>query len=145
MAITPADEEFLAQAENSSIHGSIVCGLVRKLGTNLGPLALEISNYINKTEENLKKQLKQTKDKLEKVMKDKLRMNVVRSDLENFFLECVETVRRQIIRRKYMNKDPQNMNYYLNEIKDYNVFRMEDKIKILELLVSHEKLLIYLY
>jgi hypothetical protein len=37
------------------------------------------------------------------------------------------------------------MNYYLNEIKDYNIFRMEDKIKILELLVSHEKLLIYLY
>lgn len=37
------------------------------------------------------------------------------------------------------------MNLYLNEVKDYNVFRMEDKIKILELLVSNEKLLIYLY
>ena len=37
------------------------------------------------------------------------------------------------------------MDEYLNEIKDYNVFRMEDKIKVLELLVSHEKLLIYLY
>ena len=44
-----------------------------------------------------------------------------------------------------MQKDSQNINYYLNEIKDYNVFRMEDKIRILELLVSHEKLLIYLY
>jgi len=37
------------------------------------------------------------------------------------------------------------MNYYLNEIKDYNVFRMEDKVKILELLVSNERLLIFLY
>lgn len=44
-----------------------------------------------------------------------------------------------------MSKDPQNINYYLNEIKDYSVFRLEDKTKILELLLSHEKLLIYLY
>ena len=44
-----------------------------------------------------------------------------------------------------MNKETQNLNYYLNEIKDYNVFRMEDKIKILELLVSHERILIFLY
>ena len=44
-----------------------------------------------------------------------------------------------------MQKDPHNMNYYMNEIKDYNIFRMEDKIKILELLVSNEKLLIFLY
>lgn len=34
---------------------------------------------------------------------------------------------------------------YINKIKDYNTFRVEDKLKILELLLTHEKLLIYLY
>jgi len=41
------------------------------------------------------------REKLEKIMSDKLKMGAVRSDLESFFLECVETVRRQVARRKY--------------------------------------------
>lgn len=33
----------------------------------------------------------------------------------------------------------------MNKIRDFKVFRIEDKIKILELVLTHEKLLIFLY
>lgn len=68
----------------------------------------------------------------------------MRSDLENFFLECVETVRKQIIKRKPPTKST-HINFYLNQIKDYSLFRTEDKIKILELLLSNEKLMMFIY
>lgn len=113
--------------------------------SNINTMSKEITYYLNTLEQRKDKQLKTMKEKLEKIISEKLKLNFVRSDLEDFFLECVETVRRQIVKRKYQHKDCNNMNYYLNEIKDYNIFRMEDKMKILELLVSHEKLLIYIY
>jgi len=33
----------------------------------------------------------------------------------------------------------------MEDMKDYNIFRMEDKAKILELLLTNENLIIFLY
>lgn len=33
----------------------------------------------------------------------------------------------------------------MDSIKDYSIFRKEDKLKILELVLSNEKILVFLY
>ena len=70
---------------------------------------------------------------------------MIRSDLENFFLECVETVRRQVMKRRAPQQRETSAVLLGSGLHDYTVFRAEDKQHILELLLTHEKLLVYLY
>ncbi|KAL4482589.1 hypothetical protein ABPG72_005832 [Tetrahymena utriculariae] len=154
--------------------GSQIISIVKKNiegEISVAQLIHEIAQYCKIITDRKQKQLKQVKDKLEKTLKEKLKMGMARSDLETFFLECVETARKQIIKRKYVagssanqtvkkgdqngqgqtnqnsifQSPNKNMGDFVESIKDYRVFRSEDKVKILELLLSHEKLMMYLY
>ncbi|EAS06159.1 myosin heavy chain, putative (macronuclear) [Tetrahymena thermophila SB210] len=154
--------------------GSQIISIVKKNiegEISVAQLIHEIAQYCKIITDRKQKQYKQVKDKLEKTLKEKLKMGMARSDLETFFLECVETARKQIIKRKYVaggsanqtakkgeqnglsqtnqnsifQSPNKNMGDFVESIKDYKVFRSEDKVKILELLLSHEKLMMYLY
>lgn len=49
---------------------------------------------MKREEEKRIKQVKVVKDKLDKARKETVNHNVVRSDLERFFFECIEAVRK---------------------------------------------------
>ncbi|KAL4499123.1 hypothetical protein ABPG72_017025 [Tetrahymena utriculariae] len=127
-------------------QSDFIAEMVMKYENDQLALVKEITHMFKVEDEKKQKQIKKLKERLDKVLKEKLTQNVVRSDLENFFLECIETVRKQIIKRKPPPKTAENqLNFYLTQIKDYSVFRNEDKIKILELLLSNERLLMFIY
>ncbi|KAL4449906.1 hypothetical protein ABPG74_015025 [Tetrahymena malaccensis] len=127
-------------------QSDFIAEMVMKYENDQLALVREITHMFKVEDEKKQKQIKKLKERLDKVLKEKLTQNVVRSDLENFFLECIETVRKQIIKRKPPPKTAENqLNFYLTQIKDYSVFRNEDKIKILELLLSNERLLMFIY
>lgn len=51
--------------------------------------AKDVINHLKKIEEDRYKVIKKYKDKSEQLLKEKIKLNNTRSDLEAFFLECV--------------------------------------------------------
>lgn len=68
--------------------------MILKNGTDHVTLVKQMTQLLRMEDDKRVRQLKQLKEKLEKVVRDKLTQNVVRNDLESFFLECIETVRK---------------------------------------------------
>ncbi|KAM3134605.1 hypothetical protein pb186bvf_013247 [Paramecium bursaria] len=130
----------------SSTHLNIVKDMLnQKLSdqdTNL--VVDDILNYIQKIEGGYIQKQRNMQQKISSLLQSQTRSNVIRSELENFFLECVESVRRDIMKRKSINHVKQ-MQQYVEQLSNFQVFLKEDKQKVLELLLSHEKLLVYLY
>lgn len=75
-------------------QSDFIAEMVAKYQNDHITLVREITHMFKIEEDKKQKQVKQLKDRLDKILKEKLTQNVLRSDLENFFLECIETVRK---------------------------------------------------
>jgi hypothetical protein len=65
--------------------------------------------------------------------------------MENLFLECVDEVKKDVWKRRVENFANQKFRRNNQTAKENNYFPAADKRKILELLVSKEKVLMMLY
>lgn len=62
-------------------------------------------------------------------------------ELKNWFLECIETIRKQVAQRKFYGYKSED----LNGISSWEQFRMIDKLRLLEMFMQNEKLLVWMY
>ena len=113
----------------------------------------------------LKSKLKEQKRKTTMANSNKVNYLAEKSDLEDFFLDCIEQVRKDIVKRKAksdslsgprrLNKSSSALNYEgglgvngkikgLSKAKLKN-FTKTDKSKVIEMLISNEQVLLFLY
>ncbi|CAD8098440.1 unnamed protein product [Paramecium primaurelia] len=104
----------------------------------------KITKYITIIEQKYQNQNRILNEKVQKLLISQNKKSIIRSDLEYFFLECVETVRKEIQKKRPLTNFQQYQSY-LDSMQDFSQFYKEDKIKILELVVSNEKLLVFIY
>ncbi|CAD8105271.1 unnamed protein product [Paramecium sonneborni] len=104
----------------------------------------KITKYVTIIEQKYQNQTKILKEKVQKLLISQNKKSIIRSDLEYFFLECIDAVRREIFKKRPLGNFQQQQSY-LDSIQDFQQFYKEDKIKILELVVSNEKLLVFIY
>ncbi|CAK89925.1 unnamed protein product (macronuclear) [Paramecium tetraurelia] len=105
----------------------------------------KISKYVSQIEQKYQKQIQALNQKANNLLISQNKKSVIRSDLESFFLDCVETVRRDILKKKRPFGTNQQLQASMEHISDFSQFHKEDKLKILELVVSNEKILVFLY
>ena len=131
-------------------------------------LKLEVEDLKTKLEErdNLIWELRTKLDNEKKTAKwaqtDKARRLMERSELEEFFLSCIDEVRKDLIRRKatsaaYSNKKNMKKSasskslegqYQTNQNErdpKFEEYTATDKKKVIELLMSNENVLLFLY
>ncbi|CAD8198375.1 unnamed protein product [Paramecium octaurelia] len=94
----------------------------------------EIAQYVSFIENSQTKQIQLLRQKMNQAICQSTKAFATRSEYEEFFIDCVEQVRKDIMRRR------QNAQVD-NKFSDFNVFRKEDKFKVLELVLMNEKLL----
>ncbi|CAD8109803.1 unnamed protein product [Paramecium sonneborni] len=104
-----------------------------------------ISKYVTQIQFKQQKQIQKLNQKVHNLLISQNKKSIIRSDLESFFLECVESVRRDILKKKRPFGNNQLQQSQIENITDFSQFYKEDKLKILELVVSNEKILIFLY
>jgi len=114
----------------------------------------ELERYMEAQESKFHESVKHYKSIIENEKKKIINLNaqknnafVQKSDLEGLFLECVEEVRKEVLRRRAKSllhqKFPRKSGSAQRERKD--LFTPSDKRKILELLISNEQVLVHLY
>ena len=111
------------------------------------------------TVKQLKTQLDQEHKQLRQMRAEKVNFLSQRNELEEFFLQCIEEVRKEIVKRRSissayktmkrstsqssMRKQQQQSNQVPNpKLEQYT---STDKKKVIELLMSNENVLLFLY
>ncbi|CAD8107455.1 unnamed protein product [Paramecium sonneborni] len=94
----------------------------------------EIAQYVSFIENTQTKQIHLLRQKMNQAISQSTKAFATRSEYEEFFIDCVEQVRKDIMRRR------QNVQLE-NKLSDFNVFRKEDKLKVLELVLMNDRLL----
>jgi len=109
---------------------------------------------------HLKNQIDQEKKNARSLRADKVNFMMQRNELEEFFLQCIEEVRKDIVKRKSLNQATQKKNMLWSasrgslakestddELPNAKLehFTATDKRKVIELLMSNENVLLFLY
>ena len=107
---------------------------------------------------NLKSKLKLQKNKTIAANSEKVKYFAHRNDLEDFFLNCIEEVKKDISKRKIQADGyAKKLNKSSSEVFDkraktakskapkLDAFTKTDKKKVIELLISNDQVLLYLY
>ena len=78
-----------------------------------------------------------------KLKREKVLFRQDKNDLEEFFLQCIEEVRKDIMKRRAITHN-QTMKHATKQNK-LEEFTSTDKRKVIELLLSNESVLCFLY
>ena len=105
----------------------------------------EIENKFNESVKHLKNCLEAEKKKNKMIAAQQNSILNVKSEMENLFLECVDEVKKDVWKRKVDSITNQKFKRSNMTAKENNYFPATDKRRILELLVSKEKVLMMLY
>ncbi|CDW75865.1 UNKNOWN [Stylonychia lemnae] len=127
--------------------------------------ALE-TNY-NDTIKEMRMQIEREKNKLRRYQSDKVNNNAEKNDLESLFVDCIEEVRKDIMKRRlkneiYNKKKFQQIEKNSEEAKEFEEsllrlaqlaknrikitdFTIRDKCNLLDLFVNNEKTLLKIY
>ena len=138
----------------SSKSGLYVMDLMQKYPAKDGSFYYQLEKYLNEREVVFKTAIKQARQSLSSEKKKLLNVSVQQSsvffektDLELIFLECVDEVRKEVIKRR--TNVFSNQKYTKRAASSQSVEKTtltpSDKQKILELLVSNEKVLVLIY
>lgn len=90
-----------------------------------------IQEVIMEAEEARDRKLEELSTKYEKVLRQTSSQNIRANDLEQFFFKCVETARKEILKRT------SNLQSYGVDFIDYDSFMRLDCIRVLELFVAN--------
>ena len=134
----------------------------------------EISKYVealetnyNDTIKDLKIQIEREKNKFRKVASDKVNESTEKNELESLFVDCIEEVRKDIMKRRlkneiYNKKKFQQIEKNSEEAREFeesllrlaqlakgriklSYFTTRDKCNLLDLFVNNEKTLLKIY
>lgn len=105
----------------------------------------DIEVKFNESVKHIKNCLDNEKKKNKQIAAQTSSMFLAKSDMENLFLECVDEVKKDVNRRKIESFVNQKFKRVNQTAKEGPGFTASDKRKILELLVSKEKVLVLLY
>lgn len=134
--------------------GVVILEILQKHKRKSKEFLEELEKYMEAQESKFHESVKHYKSIIENEKKKIINLNaqknnafVQKSDLEGLFLECVEEVRKEVLRRRakslLQQKFPRKSGSAQRERKD--LFTPSDKRKILELLISNEQVLVHLY
>lgn len=128
--------------------------MLQKYSIKDGAFFLEVENYMVSQEKNFnesvrhyKSTLDNEKKKIKNITAQQTSVFLEKSDSETLFLECVEEVRKEVLRRraKTLLNQKFGKKKVMTERDRKETFTPGDKRKILELLISNEQVLIMLY
>ncbi|CAG9328851.1 unnamed protein product [Blepharisma stoltei] len=153
----PIHNESVASIKNYSPvskYGIVVLDLLQKYSIKDGSFYVEIENYLlnqekqyNEAIKHYKNTLDNKKKKIQNITAQQTSVFLEKSESESLFLECVEEVRKEVLRRRAKTllnqKFGKKSKFTERDTKDH--FTPGDKRKILELLISNEQVLIMLY
>lgn len=89
------------EGTNPSIHYTPIRELLdSKVKEESQVVIDEIVSYIRQTEQKYIAKISQYKQKIASLISTQNKVSIIRSDLEHFFLECVESVRREVLKRR---------------------------------------------
>jgi len=105
---------------------------------------------------NLRDKLKQQKMKTIEANSNKVKYFSDRNELEDFFLNCIEEVKKDIVKRKTKQDSYPHKKFNRSSSQNfkkskslkgpkYEQFTKTDKKKVIELLISNEQVLLFLY
>lgn len=146
----------LPAVHKSELPVSNATHFLLQLSSKTGPsdptFFLEIEKYMSAQEQRCKEAIRHMQSTLDAERK-RMKANsavqssvfLAKSDLEGLFLQCVEEVRREVLKRR--TQAVMSARYttkaHLKEPK--TGFTAQDKRRILELLISNEQVLVFLY
>ncbi|CAD8178276.1 unnamed protein product [Paramecium pentaurelia] len=134
----------LSKHHQSSIKEMFPVDELNKENFKYNDIVDKFTKYVTIIEQKYQNQNKILNERVQKLLISQNKKSIIRSDLEYCFLECVDAVRREIQKKRPLGNFQQYQSY-LDTIQDFQQFYKEDKIKILELVVSNEKLLVFIY
>jgi hypothetical protein len=138
----------------STKGGIFIFDLIQKAQGKTAEVFYEIEKYLKNIEERYEDRIAKVKFDLKEEKKRILSVSVQKSsdyfeksELEALFLECVDEVRKDVIKRRTQNLFTQK--FQKKSVSparpDRNALTSSDRRKILELLVSNEKVLILIF
>lgn len=156
--------EFSARSKSTSVQGKrfvpstkgglYIFDLIQKHQGKSAEVYFEIEKYLKNFEERYEERMGRLKTEIKEEKKRILSTSVQhssnyfeKSELEVLFLSCVDEVRKEVIKRRTQNLFAQKYSKRSPSPGrlDRNALTSADKRKVLELLVSNEKVLILIF
>ena len=93
----------------------------------------------------LKREMQNTKQELSKLRSAYLAKTSQSSELESFFVRCIDSVKRDIARRRKETESKRRGPSLTLSSSEFSEFAADDRVQVIERLLSHDEVLSFLY